>query len=88
MLNIGTGELLLIIIVGLLVFGPNKMPMMMRNFGKALHAFQTELTKATAVLKEGLEEPLKDLKDPQPMPGAQPVPLPEVSADVRMHEDT
>jgi sec-independent protein translocase protein TatA len=82
MFNIGMGELLVIVVVGLLVFGPDKMPAMMRNFGKAMHAFQTELTKATAGLREGLE--LSETAKPAPPP----VPPPDVPPDVRLHEDT
>ncbi|HVL32603.1 MAG TPA: twin-arginine translocase TatA/TatE family subunit [Actinomycetota bacterium] len=57
MFNIGTGELFVIVLVALLVFGPNKLPEMMRGFGKAMRSFQEETRKATEVLREGLEEP-------------------------------
>lgn len=86
MFNIGAGELLVIVVVGLLVFGPDKMPQMMRNFGKAMRAFQTELTKATSSLKEGLEVP--PAAEAAPPPASQPVPVPDVAPDVRRYEDT
>ncbi|MGH2829678.1 MAG: twin-arginine translocase TatA/TatE family subunit, partial [Actinomycetota bacterium] len=33
--NVGLGELLVIVIVGLVVFGPKRLPGMMREAGKA-----------------------------------------------------
>ena len=64
MANIGLGELFVIVLIGLLVFGPNKLPEMMRNVGKGLRAFQQETQKATSILREGL--------DGKPPPPAQP----------------
>lgn len=39
--NIGIGGLLMIIIVALLFFGPNKLPELGRAFGKTLKEFKT-----------------------------------------------
>lgn len=47
--NLGYGEILLIAIVGLLVFGPNKIPELARSCGKAVNAFKKGL-------KEGAED--------------------------------
>lgn len=57
MLNIGTGEIFVLLLVALLIFGPNKLPEMMRNMGRAMRMFQQETRKATELLREGLEEP-------------------------------
>ena len=38
--NIGTGELVIIIIVALLIFGPKKLPDIARSFGKAINQFK------------------------------------------------
>lgn len=47
--NFGSGELLLIVVVGLLLFGPNKIPELARSCGRAVNQFKQGL-------KEGMEE--------------------------------
>jgi Tat protein translocase TatB subunit len=54
MLNIGAPELLVIVVVALLVFGPNRLPELARNVGKAVgevrrvaDGFQAEVARAT-----------------------------------------
>ncbi len=52
--NIGYGELILILIVGLVIFGPHKIPEFARQCGRAVNMFKKGL-------REGLEEePKKD----------------------------
>jgi len=55
--NVGMGEILVIVIVVLLVFGPNKLPEIMRNLGKAYRVFQDETQKAAKTLREAVEVP-------------------------------
>jgi sec-independent protein translocase protein TatA len=55
--NIGMGEILVIVIVVLLVFGPNKLPEIMRNLGKAYRVFQDETQKAAKTLRDSMEVP-------------------------------
>lgn len=38
--NLGTGELLILLALGLLVFGAQKIPEIARSFGKSLNAFK------------------------------------------------
>ena len=47
--NIGYGELLLILLVALLLFGPNKIPELARSCGRAVNLFKKGM-------REGLEE--------------------------------
>lgn len=49
MFDIGWPELVLICVVALILFGPNKLPEVARSFGKSIKAF-----------KEGLKEGLQD----------------------------
>lgn len=51
--NLGYGEMLLIAVVALLVFGPNKIPELARSIGKSVNAFKRGL-------KEGLEDEPKN----------------------------
>ena len=47
--NLGYGEMLVILVVGLVLFGPNKIPEFARQCGRAVNQFKQGL-------KEGLEE--------------------------------
>ncbi|HVL88974.1 MAG TPA: twin-arginine translocase TatA/TatE family subunit [Actinomycetota bacterium] len=49
------GELIVIVIVALMVFGPKRLPEMMRSAGKAFRMFQTESQKAVAELREAVD---------------------------------
>jgi TatA/E family protein of Tat protein translocase len=55
MLNLGWGEMLLILLVASIVFGPNRLPEIARSMGKFLRNFQQEANRAMADLKDGLE---------------------------------
>lgn len=87
--NIGWGELLVILLVALLVFGPNKLPEMMRGLGKAVRAFQDESSRAAEQLRAAVEAPSSehgviDRPDvPMPTPAANGPP-----ATPEIHEDT
>lgn len=54
--NVGFGELLVIGLIALIVFGPNKLPEMMRSMGKALRAFQDESRNAMNTLRTGMDD--------------------------------
>ena len=81
MFGIGAGEFVVILIVGLIVFGPSKLPEVGRALGKVLREFR----KAQAALSDTLnevEEPLKikQNKVESPKPPA-PNPKANVTAD-------
>jgi len=59
MFNIGFPELLVIVAIALIVFGPNKLPELARAFGKAMREFK----KATEEVKESFEAETKDLEE-------------------------
>lgn len=64
MLGVGSGEIVMIIILAILVFGPKKLPELARNAGK----FMADIRKATGDLKKNFEEELGvgDLNDLDP----------------------
>lgn len=61
--NIGFPELLIILIIALLIFGPKKLPEVGRNIGRAIKEFR----RASDELKEKIENEIKaeDLRDLQ-----------------------
>jgi sec-independent protein translocase protein TatA len=53
--NIGFPELLIILLIALLIFGPRKLPEVGKNVGRALREFR----RASDELKEKLEDEIK-----------------------------
>lgn len=52
--GLGTTELIVLVVVGLILFGPNKIPEFAKSLGRAVNSFKSGL-------KEGLDEtPKKD----------------------------
>ena len=62
MFGIGAGEFIVILIVGLIVFGPSKLPEVGRGLGKLLREFR----KAQDALSQTLNEPLETEKKSEP----------------------
>lgn len=54
--NLGYGEILVILVVGLILFGPSKIPEFARQCGRAVNMFKQGL-------REGLEEAPKKTED-------------------------
>ena len=59
MFGIGAGEFALILIVGLIVFGPSKLPELGRSLGKLLREFKKAQLALTNVVNEVEQAPTK-----------------------------
>ena len=56
MFNVGPTELMVILVLALLVFGPKKLPEMGRSIGKGLREFRKAQTEIRKEISEGLKE--------------------------------
>ncbi len=65
MFGIGAGEFIVILIVGLIVFGPSKLPEVGRAIGKGLREFRKAQAALSATLNEPLDEPQKKSAPPE-----------------------
>ncbi len=59
-LGIGGGEILLVLIVALIIFGPGKIVEVGRDLGKAVRAFRRATSDLTAQVSKELEEQDKE----------------------------
>ena len=68
--SIGTTEILLILVIALLIFGPKKLPDLGRSLGKAIR----EVRRASSDLKETLEREVDEVKRAESSPSPPPPP--------------
>ena len=61
-LNLGTGEIILIVANILLLFGGKKIPELMRGLGKGVKSFKQGMNE----VEDELKKPLEDLDDNKP----------------------
>ncbi len=62
-LNLGTGEIILIVAIILLLFGGRKIPELMRGLGKGVKSFKQGMNEVEDELKKPIEDLDKDKKD-------------------------
>lgn len=55
-MNIGFQEILLIAVIFLILFGPNKIPEVIRSFKKAYSEFSRSLNEAKEKIREAVED--------------------------------
>ena len=76
MFGIGAQELILILVVALLVFGPKRLPELARSLGRGLAEFR----RASSDLRQGLSLD----EDPPSGGGARPTPAPQAPAQTAL----
>jgi Tat protein translocase TatB subunit len=73
-LNVGTPEMLVILVVALLVLGPNKLPEVARQVGKAVGEIRRLGAGFQAEMRDAMQEPVKvdPVEPPDVEPGSEP----------------
>jgi sec-independent protein translocase protein TatA len=71
--SLGMGELLLVLALVLLLFGPGKLPQVAQSLGEALQRFRNGTLKEDKPLTPPLEEPSPSLA-PAPLPSKEEPP--------------
>jgi len=66
-MKIGTGEFLLILVVALIVLGPEQMPVYAKKMGKALKSLEGYTRKLSEEINKEIVEPLEEVKKPLKM---------------------
>ncbi|MDP4084355.1 MAG: twin-arginine translocase TatA/TatE family subunit [Bacillota bacterium] len=61
--NIGVPGLILILVVALVIFGPNKLPEIGRAFGKSIREFKRATDGIADDIKDGLRDEIKEVKE-------------------------
>lgn len=61
--NIGVPGLILILIVALVIFGPNKLPEIGRAFGRSIREFKRATEGIADDIKEEIKEDIKEVKE-------------------------
>ena len=62
--GMGPLEILLILIVGVIAFGPGRLPQLARNLGKGIAAFKKATMDLTAEVSKEFEDVEKEVKQP------------------------
>lgn len=62
MFGLGVPELLVILLIGLIVFGPGKLPSIGNALGKSLREFKTAVNDTTAPVREVEQDIKKEVK--------------------------
>ena len=62
-LNLGTGEIILIVVVILLLFGAKRLPELAKSVGKSVKSFKSGLNEVEKEIKDSTEEISEKKKD-------------------------
>ena len=85
MFGIGLPELMVILVVALLIFGPTKLPELARSLGRGLAEFRRASSDLRQSLAEATEEPRSD-RPPHEPPGTLPKDAPGKPAEGTLAE--
>src|SRR5919198_3731327 len=87
MLNIGAGELAVILVLALLILGPKRLPELARGIGKFLREFRRQTDEVRTTIETEFYRMDRELQEdeprkPTPLPTAQPAASPATVAEI------
>jgi sec-independent protein translocase protein TatA len=82
----GWSELVLILALALILFGPKRLPEIAEAMGKSIKKFKSATNSATEEVKREIDEVGRELRD-DPKPDPKPEPKPEPKADTDKTND-
>ena len=85
MFGIGMTELLVILVVALIVFGPTKLPELARSLGKAMNEFRRASSDLRATFNDAVEPPPQPKLPAAPPTIAAPPPAQPATGDAVAH---
>ena len=80
--GMGTGEILLILIVALIIFGPGRLPEIARQVGKTVSSLKQQSSEITSQIKKELEEAEAAAKGPSQPPEVKTSPQTSAPASI------
>lgn len=63
MFNLSGSEIVFLLLIGLVVLGPEKLPEAMRKFGRVYHEIKNVASGVQRDLRTGFEDPLQEIKN-------------------------
>ena len=76
--SIGPAEIIIVLVIGLIVLGPNRLPEAARQIGKAMSEFRKVTSGLQAEVRDAFAEPTPG--SPQPQNPPPPLPVTEIAA--------
>jgi Tat protein translocase TatB subunit len=85
--GIGPMELMVILVLALIIFGPDKLPEMLRTVGKAVNEFRRTSEQVTSTVMREVNNPVQAAKDKAPTPKSLGASIQQSVAQMVMGQD-
>lgn len=83
--SIGAPELIIILVIALIIFGPRKLPELGRSLGKSIGEFKKASNELRSTLEEEIRVEEQRERTPQPAAATPPSPTPAPASETVSH---